>query len=297
MAKHPLKIAENMFKKSINESLRGFNTATKEAKEALESLESENFISKNVEIKDSSLKNEAIKPKNIQNSSERKIKYKKKQDKKQRGRDKKEGNERESIYNDWYQQQAALEKEALEKEAQKETAINNFLDDYIETPKPERWLTVQEHLKEKGKSKKDTSIPSVKAPSDAKPGETTSNASSVKASSDISNLPFTKEEADQTVAAGLQGKDKELDAHGRATFRNFQQYWKAVEKKPTEEGLEALQKMIDDPDLIEPGVMDYVATNPNAVKGVAGGAGLIALTNFLMSDRKGQMTNEELYSQ
>lgn len=289
MAKHPLKIAENMFKKSINESLRGFNTATKEA---LESLESENFISKNVEIKDSSLKNEAIKPKNIQNSLERKIKYKKKQDKKQRGRDKKEGNERESIYNDWYQQQAALEKEA-----QKETAINNFLDDYIETPKPERWLTVQEHLKEKGKSKKDTSIPSVKAPSDTKPGETTFNASSVEASSDISNLPFTEEEADQTVAAGLQGKDKELDAHGRAAFRNFQQYWKAVEKKPTEEGLEALQKMIDDPDLIEPGVMDYVATNPNAVKGVAGGAGLIALTNFLMSDRKGQMTNEELYSQ
>lgn len=116
-------------------------------------------------------------------------------------------------------------------------------------------------------------------------------------SSNNLNLPFTKEEADQKVTAGLQGKDEELDAHGRAAFRNFQQHWKTYKKNPTPEGLKDLKEMVDDPNSIEPGVMDYVATNPNAVKGVAGGAGLIALTNFLMSDRKGQMTNEELYSQ
>lgn len=102
----------------------------------------------------------------------------------------------------------------------------------------------------------------------------------------------------EELKAGVQRNEDKSDFWKRAAIRNAEIAVKAYEKNPnSEEALEYLKKIKDNPNSIEPGVMDYVATNPNAVKGVAGGAGLIALTNFLMSDRKGQMTNDELYSQ
>lgn len=117
---------------------------------------------------------------------------------------------------------------------------------------------------------------------------------------DTSNLKngFNAKEYMEELKAGVQKNEDKSDFWKRAAIRNAEIAAKAYEENPTsKEALEHLQEMIKNPNSIEPGVMDYVATNPNAVKGVAGGAGLIALTNFLMSDRKGQMTNEELYSQ
>lgn len=123
---------------------------------------------------------------------------------------------------------------------------------------------------------------------DAKPERTTSTT-------DLKKFDIKKVETKLT--AGPQGADRELGAKAKAGIHAIKKDMAAYNKNPSEEEFKRIQEMIDNPDLIEPGVMDYVATNPNAVKGVAGGAGLIALTNFLMSDRKGQMTNEELYSQ